>query len=79
MVQGMGKARHGVGPVRKLLAAFPVAVVIGARSVEKTTPLRHEIPGWQSVVLDPEQDTAGSPDGPRRGWLMGCSTAVTSG
>ena len=42
--------------LRKLVAAFPVVVVSGARQVGKTTLLRHVFPDLDYVALDPSVD-----------------------
>ena len=42
--------------LRGMLERFSVVVVSGARQVGKSTLLRHELPGWESVVFDPAMD-----------------------
>ncbi|MCA9488694.1 MAG: ATP-binding protein [Myxococcales bacterium] len=46
--------------LQRLIAHFPVVVVTGARQVGKSTLLRHALPGWDTVVLDPVVDVAGA-------------------
>jgi len=55
-LQGMYKERILTSRLRKLVEAFPVVVVSGARQVGKTTLLRHVFPDYDYVVFDPSID-----------------------
>lgn len=55
-LQGMYKERVLTGKLLKLVKAFPVVVVSGARQVGKTTLLRHVFPDDDYVVFDPSID-----------------------
>jgi predicted AAA+ superfamily ATPase len=50
------KPRMLAGKLRRMLERFAVVVVTGARQVGKSTPLRHELPNWDTVVFDPAMD-----------------------
>lgn len=50
------KKRMLADKLRGMLERFSVVVVSGARQVGKSTLLRHELPGWESVVFDPAMD-----------------------
>jgi predicted AAA+ superfamily ATPase len=56
--------RHASERLLKLVAAFPVVVVSGARQVGKTTLLRHLLAAWGYVEFDPVQDTGGARSDP---------------
>jgi len=50
------KSRILADKLHGMLDRFSVVIVSGARQVGKTTLLAHELPGWESVVLDPAVD-----------------------
>ncbi len=60
----MYRVRHLSDRLLKLVAAFPVVVVSGARQVGKTTLVRHILKDWQYVVFDPARDVAGARQDP---------------
>ncbi len=50
------KPRILADKLKRMVARFPVIIVSGARQVGKSTLLRHELSGWDTVVLDPATD-----------------------
>lgn len=56
--------RHLAKRLHRLVSAFPVVVVSGARQVGKSTMVRQELPGWDMVVLDPSIDVEGAREDP---------------
>jgi hypothetical protein len=55
-LQGMHRERILTSKLLKLVKAFPVVVVSGARQVGKTTLLRHVFPDYDYAVFDPSID-----------------------
>ena len=60
----MYNERHIVDRIERLVGAFPVVVISGARQVGKTTLLQHMYPGWDYVVFDAYQDVEGARSDP---------------
>lgn len=58
------KKRLLADKLRRMLERFAVVVVSGARQVGKSTLLRHELPEWESVVLDPAVDVGNARQDP---------------
>lgn len=55
--------------LREALAAYPVAVLTGARQAGKSTLLRHALPGWPLVSLE-DPDVREFAEGDPRGFLQ---------
>ncbi len=50
------KARILAGKLKRMLGRSTVVVVSGAPQVGKSTLLKYELPGWDTVVFDPALD-----------------------
>jgi predicted AAA+ superfamily ATPase len=58
------KKRIIADKLQRMLSSFPVVVISGARQVGKSTLLRHELPHWQNIVLDPAVDVGNARQDP---------------
>ena len=56
--------RHLARRLHRLVSAFPVVVVTGARQVGKSTLVRQELTDWDMVTLDPSIDVEGAREDP---------------